>query len=203
MSWGRRRLLGDPGEDALAVALNESPILTRVTGSTRSVLGVAIGEIDASAVYVPESTGGRLLPIQVVFEVKNTREHYYANDGDVVSFLEKAATVQAAVPDQLVLPIFVCRRRHYTLWPQGAREGFLPAMVRSQVVNKDPDLSTEEWETRFAEVRDGLFGDLTALSDGYPTTNSHRGIVDTLIAERGLAYARLWREHHVDYLSPF
>lgn len=50
LSWGRRNLLGEAGESALAAALEAAPALTYVTGSTTSVLGVSVDEVDNTAV---------------------------------------------------------------------------------------------------------------------------------------------------------
>jgi hypothetical protein len=200
LSWGTRNLLGEAGEAALAAALDPAPMLTRVSGSTRTVLGVPVDEVDNTAVYVAEEAGSGLTAIQLMFAVKNRREHYYASADDVVSFLKKAAKVQHARADQLVLPIFVCRRRHYTLWQEGEEMGFLPVMVMNQLVRRDPDLHTEEWGTRFGEVRDELLPDLTALAGKNDTSNRHRGIVNKLIPKQALDYARLWGVHYHEYL---
>lgn len=199
LSWGRRHLLGDAGEQALALALEESDQLMHVTGSTSSVLDVPTGEVDNSAVHVARADN-RLVPVQVMFEVKNRREHYYARDRDVQDFLRKAAVVQDACPDQLILPVFVARRRHWTLWEQGREEGFLPATVMNQLVNRDPDLGAEEWEVRFGEVRDNLFEDLVALSTKRHTTNRHRGIATKAIPRYAIEYALRWSDNHVNYL---
>ncbi len=199
-SWGRRNLLGEAGESALMATLLAAPALTYITGSTTSLLGVQVNEVDNSAVYVHRTKEGALTPIQLVFEVKNTREHYYADRPDVLVFLAKAALIQHRRPDQLVLPVFVCRRWHWTLWEEGQRIGFLPVMVVQQLVRKDPDLHSEEWATRFGEVRDELFADLRVVTSDRPTTNRHRGIVNGAIPRYALDYARLWQHQHSQFL---
>jgi hypothetical protein len=198
-SWGRRNLIGKAGEGALSAALESAPGLTHVTGSTRSVLDVQVDELDNSAVYVDRSEG-TLTPIQLVFEVKNTREHYYADSSEVQAFLAKAALIQDAHPAQLVFPVFISRQHHWTLWAQGQTVGFLPAVVIQQMVRKDPDLNSDEWDARFAEVRAELFPDLLALTTDRPTTNRHRGIVNKAIPRRAREYALLWRESYSDFL---
>jgi hypothetical protein len=200
LSWGRRHLLGDAGESALAAALTKAPDLVEITGRTTRVLGVSVDEVDNTAVYVARDEESLLVAVQVIFEVKNTREYYYASADDVAVFLRKAAVVQAARPSQLVLPVFLCRRWQFTLWEAGQIAGFLPAMVYQQVVKKDPELRLDEWRSRFNEVQSELFPDLRALADAGSTTNRHQGIVNTLIPQRALVYARLWRENHSDYL---
>jgi hypothetical protein len=198
-SWGRRNLIGKAGEGALSAALEFAPGLTHVTGSTRSVLDVQVDELDNSAVYVDRSEGA-LTPIQLVFEVKNTREHYYATSSEVHAFLAKAALIQDAHPAQLLLPVFISRRRHWTLWALAETVGFLPAFVMQQMVRKDPDLNSDEWDARFAEVRAELFPDLLALTTDRPTTNRHRGIVNKAIPRRAREYALLWKESYSDFL---
>jgi hypothetical protein len=129
----------------------------------------------------------------VLFEVKNTRSWYYPNNEDVHRFLAKAAVVQQACPDQLILPVFVCRRWQYKLWERGEHHGFLPALVHNQLVLPDHELTPE----RFAEVRDELFEDMLL---GDRPTNRHLGTLRTSIPKRGLAYAARWRQHHTLYL---
>lgn len=199
LSWGTRHLLGHAGESALAVALEHTGELTQSSGSTQVVLGVDVGEVDNTAVFVDRSEPTQLTAIQVMFEVKNTREYYYANDEDVLDFLAKAATVQAARPRQLVLPVFVCRRWQFTLWRQGEALGFLPAMVSEQVVRKDPDLGLDEWTQRFNEVRNELLPDIRSIAAGQ-TTNRHLGIVNKLVPTRARQYAALWGENHAAFL---
>jgi hypothetical protein len=199
LSWGRRHLLGEAGEAALAAALSECDALPYATGSTSTVLDVPTGELDNSAIFVAQS-GGRLEPIQVVFEVKNTREYYYAGDQEVEEFLTKAAQIQVARPDQRILPVFICRRWQWTLYHDGRQHGYLPAMVTQQVVKKDPDLSTDEWQVKFREVQVELFPDLVALSAERRTTNRHRGVVNKLIPREALARSALWAENFRRYL---
>jgi hypothetical protein len=202
LSWGRRHLLGEAGESALAAALAETHNLTNASGSTTTVLGVTVGEVDNTAIYVAERDDGLLAAIQIMFEVKNKRECYYAGNDEVADFLAKAAVVQDARPDQLILPVFVCRRRHWTLWDQGEQAGFLPTLVTNQVVKRDPELNTDDWNTRFREVKDEVFPDLMELTRSVRTTNRHRGIVSTAIPNSALAYAKRWGESYSDYLPP-
>ena len=172
--------------------------LTGATGSTTNVLGVdldttGLGEIDNTAFYIDQTNAGSPQLIQVLFEVKNTRSWYYPTDDDVHRFLAKAAVVQEECPDQLILPVFVCRRVHYWLWQRGEEHGFLPARVDNQLVLPDYELTP----VRFAEVRDELFEDMLL---GDRPTNRHLGILRTSIPKRGLAYAARWQEHHTLYL---
>jgi hypothetical protein len=194
-----RGLIGAAGENALATALSDAGCpLTAVTGSTTSILGVdvnitGLGEIDNSGFYVDQSEPSRPTLITVVFEVKNTRSWYYADDEDVLRFLAKVAYVQDQGGDQLILPVFVARRYHFTLWDRGQKQGFLPARVDNQLVLSDHELTPEA----FQEVRDELFTDLVL---GDRPTNRHLGTVRTSIPQRALGLAELWRENYSTYL---
>ena len=192
-------LIGRAGESALDTALRTPPtVVTGVTGSTRQVLGLDVhrlGELDNSAFYVDTSVPSSPVAIQLLFEVKNTRQYYYADDADVLVFLRKAATVQEARPAQLVLPVFVCRRRHYTLWAQSQVVGFLPAQVYEQLVLPDNELTPASLE----EVREGLgYSDLRL---GDEPTNRHHGLVRTSIPKRARQLAELWKTQYVAFLE--
>lgn len=192
-------LIGRAGELALDAALrNSSANITGVTGSAHQVLGVDlrdIGEIDNSAFYVDTSDPSSPVTVQLLFEVKNTRQHYYPKDDDLRLFLRKAAIVQEARPAQLVLPVFVCRRRHYTLWAQGEAMGFLPVQVYEQLVLPDNELTPASFE----EVRQGLgYGDLRL---GGEPTNRHLGIARTAIPKWARQRAELWKTNYVAFLE--
>lgn len=196
---GRSRgLIGQAGEDALAAALrSDRTQLSQATGSTKEVLGVDvahIGEIDNSAHYIDFTDPSKPAVITVIFEVKNTRAWHYADDYSVQWFLHKVATIQAHRPTNLILPVFVCRRRQITLWNQGLREGFLPAQVNKQLVVPDAKLTQEH----FDEVRVGLgYEDMALYSR---PTNYHLGLVDQAMTNRARSLAELWAQNHPKYL---
>jgi len=195
-----RGLIGAAGEEAMAAALAEPDCpLTRVTGSTREALGLdldatGLGEVDNSGFVVDQTDRGAPGLIYVMFEVKNTRSWFYADDDDVLRFLAKAAFVQHHRPDQLIFPVFVCRRVHWTLWDRGEAHGFLPARVENQLVLADHELTPDA----FAEVRDELFEDMLL---GARPTNRHLGIARTAVQKYAPIYARRWQEHYVNYLG--
>ena len=112
----------------------------------------------------------------------------------MLRFLGKAAFVQQYRPDQLILPVFVCRQVAYKLWERGTHHGFLPARVIQQLVLPDHELTPPV----FSEVRDELFEDMVL---GARPTNRHLGIARTGIAKHALIYSFLWREHYVRYLN--
>lgn len=193
-----RGLLGAAGENALASALAHPGPVVNASGSTTTVLGVdlnvaGLGEIDNTAWLIDHSNASKPELILVLFEAKNTRQWYYAHDPDVVLFLTKAAVVQAANPAQLVMPVFVCRQVHFTLWELGEHHGFLPVTVENQLVLPDHEVTPE----RFAEVRDGLYADLVL---GDKPTNRHIGAVTKAIPKYARHRADLWRQNHGLYL---
>jgi hypothetical protein len=73
-------------------------------------------------------------------------------------------------------------------------------MVSQQVVHQDPDLGIDEGRTRFQEVATELLPDLVILNANRPTTNRHRGIVNTLIPKDAVEYAQRWRENYSQFL---
>lgn len=168
--------------------------LSQVSGSTSQLLGVPLlGEIDNSAFYV-DSSKGAPVAITVMVEVKNTRSWYYADDVAVLRFLAKAALLQAAQPDALILPVFVCRQYQFKLWELGEAHGFLPAKVLQQLVLADSDLDQDALN----EVAAGLgYQDLKL---GNATTNRHRGIFATSVPKNARTYAQRWRENYYLYL---
>lgn len=201
--WSRRGgagrgLIGRAGEDALTEALR-SPrsLLSRPTGSTTEVLGVnlsGLGEVDNSAFYIDDTDPADPQMITVVFEVKNTRSWYYADNAEVLWFLAKAARIQAERPGRLILPVFLCRRWHWTLWVQGEEAGFLPAEVRNQLVLPDAELTPE----RFEQVRLELGYEDLVLDNA--ATNRHLGIVSGAMAKYARPRAELWAQHHAEFL---
>ncbi|HSH62096.1 MAG TPA: hypothetical protein VK988_21100 [Acidimicrobiales bacterium] len=197
--WARRGgagrgLIGRAGEDAVDTAMREAPDISSVSGSTTSLLGVELlGEVDNSAFYV-DTTGLNPTAVILVVEVKNTRSWYYPDDPAVLRFLAKAAHLQHKRPEAFVLPVFIGRQCHFTLWQLGKQHGFLPTWVRNQLVLADSDLAQPSLD----EVAAGLgYRDLRL---GNTPSNGHRGIFTSAIPARALTYAERWRAHHLEYL---
>ncbi len=197
---GGRGLIGRAGENALDTALREATAVTNVSGSTWKVLGVdlhpvGLGEIDNTSFYIDTSDAGRPQLIQLVFEVKNTREWYYPDNHELLRFLKKVATIQQQRPTQLIAPIFVCRRYQYQVWELGEILGFLPVRVDQQLVLPDHYLT----QASFDEVWHGLGFQDMLLGDA--PTNRHRGMIATAIPRRALTVAQRWRRGYEQVLS--
>jgi hypothetical protein len=79
--------------------------------------------------------------------------------------------VQKARPSQLILPVFVCRRRQWTLWDDSQRVGYLPAQVNNQLILPDNELD----QATLQEVIDGLgFRDLRHRGSTHQFPHGHR-----------------------------
>ena len=198
--WGNRGgagrgLIGAAGESAAHKAMMTAQGLgsiTGVTGSIDEVLGVRAGEIDNSAFVIDRSDGLQL--IQILVEVKNQRPWYYPKNPELQTFLQKAALIQDANPNQLILPVLVARRRHQSTWENGEEVGYLPTYCGAQMVRSDSELD----EKLFNEVRVGLGYDDMILGD--EPTNRHLGIMRDAIPKFDLRRARSWSQSYVDYL---
>ena len=197
--WARRGgagrgLIGRAGEDAVATAMAEDANISHVSGSTATLFGVPLlGELDNSGFYV-DASGPAPTVVTLMVEIKNTRSWYYAEDDAVLRFLAKAAHFQRERPEQLVLPVFICRQHQFKLWELGERHGFLPAKVVNQLVLADSDLDQDSLNEVVNELG---YGDLRL---GNRPTNRHRGIFATAVPKRARVYAERWRDHHVQYL---
>ncbi len=154
-----------------------------------------MGEIDNSAFYVHTADPANPRLVQLLFEVKNTREWYYLDNEAVARFLVKAAHVQRQRTDELMLPVFVCRRLQYKLWEASEQLGFLPVRVEQQLVLPDHELTPASLEEVHTELgySDMILGD--------KPTARHRGMLATAIPRRALRLAELWQRHHADVLA--
>lgn len=205
--WSKRGgarigLVGRAGENALMAALHSAESrLTQASGSVTSVLDVNLmrwGEVDACAYYVDVSNPqSGPVAITVMFEVKNTRDWYYADDDAVLRFLGKAAVVQAERPDVRVLPVFLARKVQFTLWEQGERDGFLPVWVNHQMVLSDFELTQDAFNEVTVELG---YADMILVDKSTATTNYHTGIVSKAVPARARTYAERWSAAHRRYL---
>lgn len=189
-------LIGRAGENALATALADPLCPLQPGGSTREILDhELLGEIDNYGAMVDHTNAARPVVITVLFEVKNTRAHYYQRAPAVLRFLAKAADLQDARPNELIFPVFVCRHWQYTLWVEGKEHGFLPARVGQQLVLPDKDLD----QGRLDEVAQVLgFQDLVL---GDHPTNQHLGIVTKALTKYARERAELWQENYWRYIA--
>ena len=190
-------LIGRAGENALHTALADPECPLQPLGPTRTVLEVELlGEIDNHGLFADHKTDpSDPVVITALFEVKNRRQHYYSQDAAVRRFLAKAAHYQRERPNQLVLPVFVCRRYNITLWREGETNGFLPVTVNNQLVLPDHELDQNSLE----EVRIELGYEDLVLGD--TPTNRHLGMAKTSLYKYGRPYAQRWRTTHTQFLA--
>lgn len=153
-------LIGPAGEQAVRTGLLLSGGLQPVhpdAGPVNKLLNVNLpGAIDSAGFVVPLIKGLPTQPITVPIEVKNIRGWIYPQSAELYQVLDKACLLQQAHPDQRILPVFVCRRAHITLFWMAQQLGFMVIEMGVQFVG-DVD------ETLMHEVRNELhFQDLSS-----------------------------------------
>ncbi|MFI6100803.1 hypothetical protein ACIA8G_35085 [Lentzea sp. NPDC051213] len=153
--------IGPAGEEAVRTAILASGQLQPERadfGPVNSLLGVPLpGELDSAGYHVPKLLGVPQRPITVMVEVKNVRGWIYPGSEELYQLLNKALVLQLARPDQLILPVFVCRRAHITAFWMAQQLGFMIVDMELQYIG-NPDLDKPE---HFDEVRVELhFDDL-------------------------------------------
>lgn len=101
-------------------------------------------------------------PITVLFEVKNVRHWMYPASEEPYQLLHKAAMLQQEHPADRILPVLVCRRRHYWTYQLALHLGFFVIEVHEQYVLPVAEIDP----AHFDEVRDELAYTTLRLSDG-------------------------------------
>ena len=106
------------------------------------------GPLDHAAVYleldedgIPGTAG--TIPV----EVKNLQDWMLPASPEVYQLLEKAATVQAALPAAPIMPVLICRRAHYTLFRMAKDLGFFVIETRRHFV---APISMRPWSSKSA-----------------------------------------------------
>ncbi|MGB0971366.1 MAG: hypothetical protein ACPGVG_10435 [Mycobacterium sp.] len=148
-------LIGPAGEAAARSAITESGIVIPLDPTrpqeVKTVLGVRVaGPLDSAGLIVPIEHGTALgNPVVVLFEVKNLREWIYPHNEQLYQLLAKAVHVQRERPDTALVPVFIARRTHFTLYRMAKQFGFLVIETARQFIG-------EVEETEMLEVRNGL-----------------------------------------------
>ena len=192
----RSGLIGAGGEavvhaSLISAAPNGYRVIRPEGGDVRSLLGepVASGPLDNAAFLNRlDSNGIPLSPILVAIEVKNVRHWLYPNAQEIYQLLYKAARLRQRSGGIDVLPVLVCRRRHYLTYEFSRALGFVAFETLRQFIHPGAPIA----ETKLDEVRVELgFRDLTVSSDPYP--DIVRLFADTL-PRLGGRIAAQWRD---------
>jgi hypothetical protein len=151
-------LIGPAGEAAVRTGLLLSGSIQPVrpdAGEVATLLNTRMpGPLDSAGFSVPLTNGVPGQPITVMIEVKNLRSWMYPSSAEIYQLLDKACVLQAANPDQPILPVFVCRRAQEPTFWMAKQLGFLVIDMGTQFVG-DVD------QAALDEVRNELaFGDL-------------------------------------------
>jgi hypothetical protein len=124
------------------------------------------GPLDVAADFILRDADG--IPIGnavVLVEVKNIREWMYHSSAALYQLLEKSARLQLAFPKLSFVPLFVCRRAHYSIFSMAKQLGFFVAEMKYAPISLVAEITLEH----LAEVRNELgfedirFGDNSIL----------------------------------------
>lgn len=127
LSWAKaskkhpRGLVGPAAERVLYASLRSPDVAGLFSlanaggGDVTHLFGQPVpgGPLDAAAVHMGSLGGVPVGPITVLFEVKNVRHWIYPASEEPYQLLYKAARLQKEHPSDRILPVLVCRRRHY------------------------------------------------------------------------------------------
>jgi hypothetical protein len=169
----RQGLIGAGGEFVVHEGLlAASPLGFRLArpegGGVSSLLGGPVpgGPLDNAAyLQTIDASGIPTTPVVLAVEVKNVRHWLYPSAVEIYQCLSKAAALKEAHPDVRILPVVVCRRRHYRTFQMGTDLGFFVIEYHQQVVLPDSSVDPNHLE----EVRLGLgFADLIATKSPPP-----------------------------------
>lgn len=193
-------LVGRAGEAVQRASLRAAAVEGRyslIHPSGREVshlAGIEIpgGPVDDAAVLLAVENGMPTTPVHVLIEDKNVRHWVYPGSVELYQLLRKAVLLQGSLPGTLVLPVLVCRRRHFTTLKMGVDLGFYVIEVRRQYVLPRAGIHGNA----FAAVRDGLGYQDLVLSDT-ADTNLTSIFRDTLPRDAA-ALARRWQERALD-----
>lgn len=191
-------LIGPAGETAVRLAVIESGALQPAVpgaGEASTLLGVQLsGPVDSAGFMVPLKNGLPMSPVTVLIEVKNIRGWIYPNSVELYQLLGKASRLQNSRPDQLILPILVCRKTHPTTYWMAKQLGFFAIETGRQFAG---DVDGDA----LLEVRNELhFNDLFKGAD--PSVRVRDRLSKT-IPKYASAAAEQWRETSAELEATF
>jgi hypothetical protein len=123
--------------------------------------------------------------VAIPIEVKNLRDWLYPWSGEVYQLLDKSARLQQRHPDQLIVPLLIARRLHFTTFREAKALGFLGIETKRHYIAATVD------EEALAEVRVEL-GFLDLVAESGPDALIVRRLVKTLPKELERS-AATWR----------
>ncbi len=138
-SPSRPGLIGPAGERAVHASLLASGSFVLANpngGQTNRFLDVHLpGALDNAGFYIPLTTGLPGQPVSFAVEVKNQRDWIYPVSQELYQLLDKAALLQRTRPQQLLVPILICRRAHLTAFRMAKDLGFFIIDTQRQYIS--------------------------------------------------------------------
>jgi hypothetical protein len=135
-----RGLIGPAGERVVRRSILDDSLRERYlplqpdAGEVTSLFGAPIpgGSIDTGAYVVGRVGASPGRAILLMIEVKNLRSWLFPRSPQVYQLLDKCAQLLLADPSLAIVPMLVCRRRHYTTRSMGADLGFFVVELHRQ-----------------------------------------------------------------------
>lgn len=195
-------LIGPALEQVVARAINAHPRITRapeaLVGNVRAVFGTRLegGSIDLLADLIAYDAQRRPRAVTLLIETKNIRSWVYPRHQELYGLLYKAAKLQQAHPDELILPVLICRRRQHTTLVMGKDLGFYVIEVHRQPITAG-SISTRHLQ----ELNDELAFDLvpTTALEPLPRLRQALGSLPTFVADN----AQTWRDVGVAFVDHY
>ncbi len=158
-------------------------------GEVRRLFGADIpgGPIDDVAYLLVRDGQGSPRLITVLIEVKNLRHWLYPDDSEIFQLLDKATRLQIAHPDELIVPVLVCRQRQFLTHTMALDLGFFAVPTIVQPMLPHGDVSLEH----FDEVRTELGYNLIQTTGPLDRLTQFFGVE---LPKYALYNARRWQE---------
>jgi hypothetical protein len=138
-SPSRPGLIGPAAERVVHASLIDSgtfQIANPQGGQTRRFLGYELdGALDNAAIYTPLIDGLPQQPVAVAIEVKNMRDWVYPVSEELYQILDKAAQLQRARPESLIVPrtgMSACSHHDFS---HGEGDGVFIVQTRRQYIS--------------------------------------------------------------------
>lgn len=176
-------MIGDAGERVVHASLS--------TAAGHGYLLLKQGRRDVAQLFGQPVPGGSLddaanlvvyddqypVPITVLIEVKNIRHWIYPDSAEIYQLLDKAARLQQAHPNQLFVPVLVCRKVHYLTFRLAKSLGFIifyfgnniqPILPHSEVIPAHLQEVVEELDYQLIQTDGPLDSLSTQFNDTLP-----------------------------------